>query len=498
VVKKKTKQKIKNKYMKTRKNWILSLTAILIANTSAFQVVAQQKAEKPNIIIILADDLGWGDVGFHGSEIRTPNLDALSKEGVILSHFYTAPVCSPTRAGLMTGRYPNRFGLRETVVPPWSSFGVDLSEKFLPELLKGAGYENRAVLGKWHLGHAKKDYLPLSKGFTHFYGHYNGAIDYFTHIREGELDWHNDRETSFDKGYSTDLISDEAVKCIANYSKESSPFLLYVAYNAPHGPLQAKKEDLLSYGYDKSKPSFGKKQEGEAGSEGNQGKGNTPRQTYSAMVTCMDRGIGRILNQLKDLKIDDNTIVLFFSDNGAAPGEGSSSGELRGNKFQEWDGGVRAPAIIKWPKMIQGGTQIDQVMGYIDVVPTLLNITGVKEAQHKTLDGLNMLPILTGQQKEIRRDLYLGYGSLVNNQWKIVKANAGNPKMKEDEDQVFDIMKDPSEKNNLAKVETDIYKQLLRTIAPYDAIQSEFTVPPYGEGKKGFKAPKNWVIKDGE
>lgn len=487
--------------MKIRKHWLFGITAMLMANMSPFELAAQQKAQKPNIIIILADDLGWGDVGFHGSEIRTPNIDQLSKEGIILSHFYTAPVCSPTRAGLMTGRYPNRFGLRETVVPPWSSFGVDVSEKFLPEYLKEAGYANRAILGKWHLGHAKKAYLPLSKGFTHFYGHYNGALDYFTHEREGELDWHNDNETSFDKGYTTDLISDEAVKCITNYSKQASPFLLYVAYNAPHGPLQAKEEDLLAYGYDKTKPTFGKTDSENGGGDGEggaQGKGNTPRQTYSAMVTCMDRGIGRILNQLKDLKIEDNTIVLFFSDNGAAPGEGSSSGELRGNKFTEWDGGVRAPAIIRWPKMLKGGTQINQVMGYIDVTPTLLNITGVNDEKHKAFDGLNMLPILTGKQKDMKRDLYLGYGSLVNNQWKIVKANSGNPKMKEDEDQLFDIMKDPSEKNNLVKVETDIYKQLLRTIAPYDVIQSEFTVPPYGEGRKGFKAPKNWVIKDKE
>ncbi len=482
--------------MNLKKYWRYRLGAVLLISTTFLNLSAQQKTQKPNIIIILADDLGWGDVGFNGSEIRTPNIDQLAKDGVTLTRFYTAPVCSPTRAGLMTGRYPNRFGLRETVVPPWSGFGVDLSEKFLPELLQNAGYTNRAVLGKWHLGHAKKEYLPLSKGFTHFYGHYNGAIDYFTHKREGELDWHNDWETSFDKGYSTDLISDEAVKCISNYSKASTPFLLYVAYNAPHGPLQAKEEDLLAYGYNKSKPSFGKKNADSADSEGAQGRGNTARQTYSAMVTSMDTGIGKILAQLKESGVADNTIVLFFSDNGAAPGEGGSSGALRGTKFQEWDGGVRAPAVVKWPKMLKAGTQNNQLMGYIDVLPTLLNITGATNAIQKPLDGINMFAVLTGKQKEIKRDFYLGYGSLINNQWKLAKADAGNPKMKQKEDQLFDILKDPSEKENLKLKHADVYQELLKKVACYDAIVSEFTVPPYGEGRKEFKAPKNWMITD--
>lgn len=484
--------------IKNIRHKLLKIATFLVAIAPLLEVVAQQKSQKPNIIIIMADDLGWGDVGFNGSEIRTPNIDQLAKEGITLTRFYTAPVCSPTRAGLMTGRYPNRFGLRETVVPPWSTFGVDLSEKFLPELLKDAGYLNRTVLGKWHLGHAKKDYLPLSKGFTHFYGHYNGAIDYFTHKREGELDWHNDWETSFDKGYSTDLISDEAVKCISNYSKIPSPFLLYVAYNAPHGPLQAKEEDLLAYGYDKTKPSFGKRKGEDDNTEGSTGKGNTVRQTYSAMVTCMDRGIGRILAQLKESNIDDNTIVLFFSDNGAAPGEGGSSGELRGTKFQEWDGGVRSPAVIKWPNKFKAGTQNDQLMGYIDVLPTLLNIVGLKGATPKPLDGVNVFPALKGKQKEIKRELYLGAGALISNQWKLVKADAGNTHMKHKEDQLFDIVKDPLEKSNLKVSHDGVYQQMLKKLAPYEAIVSEFTVPPYSQGRKEFKAPKNWMITDKE
>jgi arylsulfatase B len=485
--------------MRKRNNRLLSLAVLFALLITGLQTFAQTKpAKKPNIIIILADDLGWGDVGFHGSEIRTPNIDGLARQGVVLTRFYTAPVCSPTRAGLLTGRYPNRFGLRQTVIPPWSSFGVDVSEKFLPEMLKNAGYQNRAALGKWHLGHAKKDYLPLNKGFTHFYGHYNGAIDYFTHEREGELDWHNDWNTSFDKGYSTDLVTDEAVKCIKDYAKQASPFLLYVAYNAPHGPLQAKKDDLTAYGYDETKPKFGKGVAVDDGIGSDNGRGNTPRQTYAAMVTCLDRGIGRILEQLKQLHVDDNTLVLFFSDNGAAPGGGSSSGELRGNKFQEWDGGVRAPAIVKWPAVLKGGTQINQLMGYVDVVPTLLNIAGVKDAVHKPFDGLDMSAVFLGQSKEVKREIYLGYGSLVTNQWKLVKANAGNNAMAQTEDQLFDIVNDPSEKRNVKAAHADVYQQLLKTIQPFDGITSDFSVPPFGQGRNGFKAPKNWVITEGK
>lgn len=234
---------------------ILILTIALFCMSEAYS----QNNNKPNIIIIVADDLGWGDVGYHNSDIKTPNLDDLSRLGIRLSRFYVAPVCSPTRAGLLTGRYPNRFGLRETVIPPWRDFGLNPSEELLPELLAKAGYNNRAILGKWHLGHSKPEYYPLENGFTHFYGHLNGAIDYFTHKRESELDWHNDYQSSYDQGHTTDLLTKDAVKSIKQYAKQG-PFFIYLAYNAPHGPLQATREDLELYGYVPSKPAFSDKQ----------------------------------------------------------------------------------------------------------------------------------------------------------------------------------------------------------------------------------------------
>lgn len=446
-----------------------------------------QNTSKPNIILIVADDMGWGDVGFHGSKIQTPNIDQLAKDGIVLDRFYVSPICSPTRAGLMTGRYPDRYGLRDNVIAPWIQFGIDTSEQFLPQLLATAGYKNRAAIGKWHLGHYERKYLPLNRGFTHFYGHYNGAIDYFTHEREGELDWHNDWNTSYDKGYSTDLISEEAAKCIKQYKKDG-PFFLYVAYNAPHGPLQAKEEDLRLYGYDPNKPTFG-----EANGKKEQGRGNTRWQTYAAMVTCMDRGIGQILKTLKEEGIENNTLVIFHSDNGPETNLGGSSGPLKGKKFQEWEGGVRVPAVIKWPQGLKGGWVSDQLCGYVDILPTLCAVAGVKEKTVKPLDGVNILPALT-QKKKISREFYLGHGSIIVDDWKLVKANAGNNKMKNSEDVLFNIVKDPLEKNNIRAQHPEKYQQLLNAVKVYDDIVSAVKVPPYDAGRNTFKAPKEWNI----
>lgn len=448
-----------------------------------------QKASRPNIVILLADDLGWGDVGYHGSDIRTPNIDRLAAEGLVLDRFYTAPICSPTRAGLMTGRYPDRVGLRQNVIPPWSRFGVDTAELFLPQALAQAGYLHRAALGKWHLGSAEKKYLPLQRGFTHFYGLYNGAFDYFTHQREGELDWHDDARTCRDTGYATDLITEEAVRCIKAYAG-AAPFFLYVAYNAPHGPLQARLDDLLSYGFDPGRPLFP-----HPDAEGSRGRGNTRRQTYAAMVTCMDRGIGRILQALREAHIEDNTVVIFASDNGPARNGGGSAGDLKGWKFQEWSGGVRVPALIRWPGHFKGPRRITQTMGYVDLMPTLLALAGLHQPPPRPFDGINMLPVLRGERDSVDRYFYLGHGAIIHSPWKLVKAHAGNPQMKAGEDRLFNILEDPQEKTDLKARYPGVYQDLLQAVAPYDHIRSARQVPPYGEGRKGFVAPKDWLIR---
>ncbi|MBO9593163.1 MAG: arylsulfatase [Niabella sp.] len=465
-------------------------SACLLFLCSFWLLQARAQQAPPNIVIIVADDMGWGDVGFHGSEIRTPHIDQLAREGVVLNRYYVSPICSPTRTGIMTGRLPERYGLRENVIAPWLDFGVDTAAEFLPQMLAQAGYKNRAAIGKWHLGHSRRKYLPLNRGFTHFYGHYNGAIDYFTHMREGELDWHNDWETSKDTGYTTDLITKEAVQCIGKYKKQG-PFFLYVAYNAPHGPLQAKETDLRSYGFDPSKPVFGKEQ---AGTEGVTGRGNTRRQTYAAMVTAMDAGIGRILEALRAAGIDENTLVLFQSDNGAAQKEGGRNQPLRGFKFQEWEGGVRVPAVIRWPAGFKGGWTSNQVTGYIDIAPTLREIAGIKAPPPQPYDGLSVLKSLQ-EQKNDRRTFYLGNGTLIKDEWKLVLPKstdadgAAAP-------QLFAIDKDPNEKENLGDRYPEQVKALLDISKKYQAIIPAEKVPPYEQGRSTFKAPANWDIRE--
>ena len=401
------------------------------------------QTERPNIVIVLADDLGWGDVGFHGSEIKTPCLDALVGEGVELERFDTSPISTPTRAGLMTGRYPNRFGVRSAVIPPWREDGLDENEETMADMLARNGYKNRAIIGKWHLGHTKKVHYPMNRGFSHFYGHLNGAIDYFDLTREGELDWHNDWETCHDKGYSTELITKEAIRCIDAYEKEG-PFMLYVAYNAPHTPLQAQEKDIKLYtdNFDSLTPKEQKKV------------------TYSAMVSCMDRGIGAIVDALKKKGIMDNTFFIFFSDNGTAGVPGSSSGPLRGHKFDEWDGGVHAPAVLYWKKAEKQYKNLSsQVTGFVDLVPTLKDLVGDHSRPKREYDGISILPVLNGKKTCIDRDFYLGHGAVVNKDYKLIRKGM-KPGLDLKQDFLVDYKTDPYEKKNASAGNEKIVKAL--------------------------------------
>ena len=223
----------------------------------------------PNVIVILADDLGSADLGCYGSEIETPNLDRLAGQGVRFTHFHSFPLCSPTRAALMTGRSPMRCGVAYHVIRPWLSYGLPLEEHILPQTFKAAGYQT-AITGKWHLGHSQVKYLPHSRGFDHAYGHVNGAIDYYTHIRDGGLDWHRNGKSVREEGYSTDLLAAEACRWIRSRDR-SRPFFLYVPFNAPHSPLQAPKPLIEKYA----------------------GIKDERRRVFAAMVDAMDSAAGR-------------------------------------------------------------------------------------------------------------------------------------------------------------------------------------------------------------
>lgn len=449
----------------------------LLCGCTLLPAFLHAQTERPNIVIVLADDLGWGDVGFHGSEIKTPCLDALVGEGVELERFYTSPISTPTRAGLMTGRYPNRFGVRSAVIPPWREDGLDENEETVADMLARNGYKNRAIIGKWHLGHTKKVHYPMNRGFSHFYGHLNGAIDYFDLTREGELDWHNDWETCHDKGYSTELITKEAIHCIDAYEKEG-PFMLYVAYNAPHTPLQAQEKDIKLYTdkFDSLTPKEQKKV------------------TYNAMVSCMDRGIGAIVDALKKKGIMDNTFFIFFSDNGTAGVPGSSSGPLRGHKFDEWDGGVHAPAVLYWKKAEKQYKNLSsQVTGFVDLVPTLKDLVGDHSRPKREYDGISILPVLNGKKACIDRDFYLGHGAVVNKDYKLIRKGM-KPGLDLKQDFLVDYKTDPYEKKNASAGNEKIVKALYEVALKYDTITPCIPEVPYGKGRDGFKAPKEWKV----
>jgi arylsulfatase B len=446
------------------------------------------KLKQPNILIIVADDLGYADVGFNGASVPTPNIDRIAKMGTVLDHFYTSALCSPSRAGLLTGRYPNRYGIMGDTITPGSDFGLDPKEETIAGVLARAGYARRSFLGKWHLGHRSPLYHPMHFGFTSFYGHYNGAIDYFTHKREGEVDWHRDRSPSSDKGYSTDLLSDEAVRIIRTPSPGNKPWLMWLAYNAPHGPFQAKEEDLKAVGFDPSKPRY---RGGGGGREGpgygQAGHGNTRRQTALAMILALDRGIGRVLDALEASGQLDNTIILFTSDNGGpgvtgAADNPSSNGPLRGWKFLHYEGGVRVAAAIAWPGGMKPRSLADVgAISYVDILPTMARLA--RAPLDRQLDGRDMSDaLLRGVKPAGDRELFLGEdyrisaaegergptdpasllgraAAVIVGRWKLVG------------DELYDIETDPYEKQNVAAAHPDIVARLKAEVAAFAALR---------------------------
>jgi arylsulfatase A-like enzyme len=466
--------------------------ATVIPSLDAFQSIGRPAgkvpAGKPNIVIILADDLGWADVGYHGAKTSTPNIDRLANDGVRLENFHVCPLCSPTRAGLMTGRWPIRSGMGESVITPWRPYGLPTSERTLADLLAKAGYERRGIVGKWHLGHYEKKFLPLNRGFTSFTGFYNGALDYFTHKREGELDWHRDFETCRDEGYATDLIGREAVRFIEQ-SPAGKPFFLYVPFNAPHLPLQAKDEDMAKYAH----------------------LPDASKRTYAAMVDSMDQSIGKILGAIEAKGAADDTFVLFLSDNGAT--ENGDNGPWRSIKGSVYEGGVRVPAAVRWPAGIRGGRAVDGLMGFIDVYPTLKRVAGVAGPDPNPLDGQDVLDVIRGDVPAPKRDWfsYIAQGTpeqtaVCDGTWKLVvrggsvldveldgKGRLG-PGKGERSVELFRLDRDPGETTNLAAGQPEIVARLMKSLKEFRGLKPD-GVPPYTPRPQGFKAPQDWMIR---
>lgn len=340
-------------------------------------------APPPNVLILLADDLGWADVGYRGSDIATPNIDRLAKEGMRLERFYATPFCSPTRAALMTGRDPIKLGVAHAVFMAWDNGGVSPEEHFLPESFRAAGYDT-GMIGKWHMGHTIEQHTPNARGFDHFYGHFNTDVSYFDHDFAGGHDFQENGEIrDHDGEYATDVHGNQAVRYLRDIRSKDKPFFMYVPFLAPHSPMQAKDEDEAKYPRRLNTP-------------------RAPNRTYAAMVDSMDQAIGQILDELDAQGIADNTIVLFFTDNGGFYNFGADNAPLKGQKLDTYEGGVRVVSVLRWPEVIPANTVNENVISVMDVMPTLASATGVEILGEKDIDGVDRWDAVLGQGKKHR------------------------------------------------------------------------------------------------
>ena len=415
--------------------------------------MSAQTASRPNIVYIVADDLGWKDVGFNGAtDLKTPNLDALAAGGARLVQFYVQPMCTPTRAAIMTGRYPFRYGLQTAVIPAVSAYGLDTSEWLMPQTLKEAGYET-AIVGKWHLGHADKKYWPRQRGFDYQYGPMIGEVDYFTHEVEGRLDWFRDNEPVKETGYTTTLLGNDAVRLIERHDS-AKPLYLYLAFNAVHTPYQAPKEYVDRF------PNIA----------------DPTRRTYAGMVAAMDEQVGRVVAALDKKKMRDNTLIVFHSDNGGTRDAmfagviadmskikiPCDNGPYRDGKGTLYEGATRVAAFANWPGHIQPGT-VEGVIHVVDFYPTLAALAGASTAKSKPLDGVNVWDVVAKGAKSPRTEVVYNIepfrAAVRQGDWKLVWKTFLPSSV-----ELYNIATDPSETKNVAAEHPDTVAALQKRI----------------------------------
>jgi arylsulfatase A-like enzyme len=431
-----------------RRSLLLGSGAVLAALLPApgERAGAAGTTQPPNIIYILADDLGWKDVGFHGSDIKTPNLDRLAETGVELETFYSQQICTPTRAALMTGRYPLRYGLQTGAIPSGGRYGLATDEWLLPQALRDAGYET-ALIGKWHLGHADEKYWPRQRGFDHFYGALVGEIDHFSHTAHGVNDWWRDNTQIEEAGYDTTLFGDEAVRLIGGHDPKK-PLFIDLSFTAPHTPFQAPAEYLDRY------PQIT----------------DPARRAYAAMITAMDEQIGRVVAALDARRMRDNTLIIFQSDNGGTrsakfTGESAVIGELppnngpyRDGKGTLYEGGTRVVAIANWPGRIKPG-KAGGMLHIVDMYPTLVGLAGGKLGKNKPLDGMDVWAAVSAEESSPRTEVVYNVdpflAAIRRDDWKLV-WHALLPGRIE----LFDLPADPSETLDLAAKNPEKVKEL--------------------------------------
>lgn len=396
---------------------------LLLSNLQAY-------SQQPNIIIILSDDQGWGDLGFNGNiSVATPNLDRLAKEGTILNKFYVSPVCSPTRAELLTGRHHVRCGVSST-----SAGGerLDLDETTIANIFKKAGYQT-AAYGKWHNG-GQAPYHPNSRGFDDFYGFCSGHWgNYFDPILE-----HNG-EIVKGNGFIADDLTDHSLAFIEKNSK--SPFLLYLPFNTPHSPMQVPEQWWKKYA---------NKNINQHGTVASKEEIDHTKAAL-ALSENIDWNVGRIMQKLEDLKLSNNTIVIYFSDNG--PNGNRWNGGMKGIKGSTDEGGVRSPMIISWKKKIPAHQKIEKITAAIDLLPTLCDLAHIKYVSSRPLDGISLKPLLLNQKNNWSERIFYNY-------WQN-KLSLRNQKYRlSDTDQLFDIEKDSNQLNDIAKTNVEEYTKL--------------------------------------
>ncbi|KAL9958325.1 hypothetical protein ACROYT_G035327 [Oculina patagonica] len=335
-----------------------------------FTFVFQVSGRPLHILLVVVDDFGWSDVGFHGSKINTPNMDKLASEGVILDNYYVQPICSPTRSALLSGRYPIHTGLQHGVIRPDEPYGLPLDFATLQQALKKAGYATHMV-GKWHLGFYEWPYTPTYRGFDSFYGFYTGAEDHFKHDRNGILDLHDNKEPVKDQGgvYSARLYAKQAQSVISSHNA-SSPLFLYLPFQNVHGPTQAPEEYINKYHF----------------------IDNTRRREYAAMVDIVDEAIGNVTQAMQQAGLWEDTLMIVTTDNGGIPHSGGYNWPLRGHKGSLWEGGVRGVGFVHGKMLQKTGVKCTELLHVTDWYPTLLYLTGIteKDASLPPLDGFNI------------------------------------------------------------------------------------------------------------
>lgn len=412
-----------------------------------FACVASLMAdERPNILVIVADDLGYADLGQTGSrDIPTPHIDSIAHRGVSFTNAYvTASVCLPSRHGLMTGRYQQRFGVQTLDGPKYKGkAGLPASEQTLGQRLKRAGYRT-GIVGKWHLGEPA-EYHPNLRGFDEFYGFTGGSISYFP---DGKNDLMRDRESVPKPEYVTDAFGDEAVDFIHRH--QAGRFFLYLSFSAVHDPMQASQKYLDRFKHIE----------------------DPGRRVYAAMTAALDDNVGRVLAALRRHNLTESTLVVFLSDNGGAPQNWSENTPYRGGKYELYEGGIRTPFFLQWPGGgISAGQRRDSLVSALDIVPTVLSAAGIVTAPTDELDGVNLIPLLKGTQQALpRQRLYWRYGpymcAMREGDWKLLKNGVGedqNPRW-----QLYDLGRDPGEARDLADANPDRVVEMAAVFAAWD------------------------------